>query len=90
MPLYTILAALGWNEVDYFSFDIEGQELSVLKTFPFHLFVFKLIIIEDYFYSKKDKAELDELLIANGYVFVKNIHAHDRCYVHNNYQHLIE
>ena len=34
-PLYSILLALKRTEVDYFSLDVEGSELLVLKTIPF-------------------------------------------------------
>ena len=34
LPLYTILSAVGNPVVDYFSLDIEGAELAVLKTIP--------------------------------------------------------
>ena len=33
-PIYSILKALNRTTVDYFSLDIEGDELSVLKTIP--------------------------------------------------------
>ena len=36
-PIYSILAALNFPTVDYFSLDIEGAEYEVLKTIPFHL-----------------------------------------------------
>ncbi len=35
IPFYTIMMALGNPTVDYFSLDIEGAELPVLKTIPF-------------------------------------------------------
>lgn len=35
-PLYSILLAVGNVNIDYFSLDIEGHELAVLKTIPFH------------------------------------------------------
>lgn len=34
-PLYTYLLALNVTEIDYFSLDVEGSELNVLKTIPF-------------------------------------------------------
>lgn len=34
-PLYTMLLALNRTTVDYFSLDVEGYELHVLKTIPF-------------------------------------------------------
>ena len=33
-PLYSILLALNQTTVDYFSLDIEGSELDVLRTIP--------------------------------------------------------
>ncbi len=35
MPLFSLLAALNVTTVDYFSLDVEGSELKVLKTIPF-------------------------------------------------------
>lgn len=35
MPLYSLLAAIKVTTVDYFSLDVEGNELEVLKTIPF-------------------------------------------------------
>ena len=34
-PLYSLLLALNQTRVDFLSLDIEGYELSVLKTIPF-------------------------------------------------------
>jgi hypothetical protein len=34
-PLYSILLAVARTRVDYFSLDVEGHELLVLKTIPF-------------------------------------------------------
>ena len=34
-PLSAVLAALMRNKVDYFSLDVEGRELDILKTIPF-------------------------------------------------------
>lgn len=89
IPLFTILAALGWTEVDYFSFDIEGIELSVLKLFPFHLVKFKVLIVEVMFYTESEKNELHELLQDNGYHFVRNMQV-DKVYVHNSVKHLLK
>ncbi len=71
IPLYTILAALEWREVDYFSFNIEGQELAVLKNFPLDLIRFKVLTIDTQFSSREQRIELDYLLKGNGYVFLK-------------------
>ena len=37
IPLYTVLTALNRTHVDYFSLDVEGNELQVLQTIPFDL-----------------------------------------------------
>lgn len=35
-PLYSILLAVGRTSVDFFSLDVEGFELPILKTIPWH------------------------------------------------------
>ena len=35
-PLYSILLAHGRKTVDFFSLDVEGHELQILKTIPWH------------------------------------------------------
>jgi hypothetical protein len=35
-PFYSVLLAIGRTQIDYFSLDIEGHELKVLKTIPWH------------------------------------------------------
>ena len=34
-PLYSILLALGNPKIDYFSLDVEGDEMNILRTIPF-------------------------------------------------------
>jgi hypothetical protein len=34
-PLYSVLKAMNVTKVDYFSLDVEGSEMDVLKTIPF-------------------------------------------------------
>lgn len=41
-PLYAILSALNLTTVDYFSLDIEGAELDVLKTIPWENVLIKV------------------------------------------------
>lgn len=90
IPLYTLLAALGWKEVDFFSFDIEGKELSVLKTFPFERVVFKVLIVEvsQMYVTPGIEREMDGLLKKNGYVFVRDMQI-DKIYVHGKYKNMI-
>lgn len=35
-PFYSILLAVGQTQVDFFSLDVEGHELKILKTIPWH------------------------------------------------------
>ena len=35
-PIYSILLAIGQTRVDFFSLDVEGHELKILKTIPWH------------------------------------------------------
>jgi hypothetical protein len=42
-PLYSILLAINRTHVDYFSLDIEGAELKVLSTIPWHKVYIKVI-----------------------------------------------
>jgi hypothetical protein len=35
-PLYSILLAVGRTKVDYFSVDVEGSEMKILRTIPWH------------------------------------------------------
>jgi len=41
-PFYTLISALNISTVDYFSLDVEGSELDVLKTIPFELVYIKV------------------------------------------------
>lgn len=43
-PLYTYLLALNITVIDYFSLDVEGSELNVLKTIPFDKINIKVCI----------------------------------------------
>ena len=36
LPFYSILLAMGNPTVDYFSLDVEGAELQILKTIPWN------------------------------------------------------
>jgi FkbM family methyltransferase len=51
--------------IDYFSFDVEGAEYEIFKTFPFDKWRFNCLGVED------PSPELQKLLIANRYSLVK-------------------
>ncbi|ODM90238.1 hypothetical protein Ocin01_16440 [Orchesella cincta] len=74
------------------SFGVElakKAELNVLKTIPFDLIKFNVLIIEVYFYSEAEKTELDTLLTSNGYQFVKNIEV-DKIYIHKSVSYMLD
>ena len=35
-PFYSVLLAVGQTRIDFFSLDVEGHELEILKTIPWH------------------------------------------------------
>lgn len=63
--------------IDYFSLDVEGAETRILRSFPFHRYRFMAMTIE------RPTPELNARLLANGYVFVKNLNF-DSFYVHES------
>lgn len=44
-PLYTYLLALNVTVIDYFSLDVEGSELNVIKTIPFDKIDIKVSLV---------------------------------------------
>ena len=42
LPFFSILEAMGNPTVDYFSLDVEGSELPILKTIPWDLVKIKV------------------------------------------------
>ncbi|XP_057368797.1 protein Star-like [Daphnia carinata] len=45
-PFYSILLAVGRTQVDFFSLDVEGHELKILKTIPWHKVDIKSLTVE--------------------------------------------
>lgn len=78
LPLEQILDEYGAPPViDYFSLDVEGSETRVLRHFPFERYTFLALTIE------RPTPELNEILFANGYHFVRNS-LYDTFYVHES------
>ena len=44
-PFHSILFAIGNPSVDYFSLDVEGVELDILKTIPWNKVEIKVVLI---------------------------------------------
>jgi hypothetical protein len=65
--------------IDFLSLDVEGAELFIMKSFPFHKYSFKCLTVE------RPSEELQMLLTKNGYKFVYQIHKKaDSLWVHNS------
>ncbi|KZS17878.1 Uncharacterized protein APZ42_015858 [Daphnia magna] len=45
-PFYSVLLAVGRTDVDFFSLDVEGHELKILKTIPWHKINIKTLTVE--------------------------------------------
>lgn len=80
IPLAQLLDQHGAPPViDYFSFDVEGAETRILRSFPFNRYRFLAMTIE------RPTLEINELLFSNGYQFVKNVNF-DSFYIHESYE----
>ncbi|XP_046638282.1 protein Star-like [Daphnia pulicaria] len=45
-PFYSVLLAVGRTQIDFFSLDVEGHELKILKTIPWHKVDIKTLTVE--------------------------------------------
>lgn len=68
------------RDIDYFSLDVEGAELEVLKTFPFDSYRLRCATIEHNHTAQE--AEIDQIMESNGFKRVlRQISGHDGFYV---------
>ena len=70
LPFYSILLAMGNPTVDYFSLDVEGAELPILKSIPWDKVDIKVISIE---VNHSDGKKIDNFMKSNGYKLVHEI-----------------
>ena len=73
LPLYSILLALNVTKIDYFSLDVEGAELGVLKTIPFDVIDIRVLTVE-FSHTLEGKKELKEYMEGLGYWTLMEIH----------------
>jgi len=64
LPLFTLLAAMDFPTVDFFSLDVEGAELGILQTIPWHQVDIRVVLIE---FSHLDKKALLDMMTGFGY-----------------------
>ena len=72
LPFYSILLATGRTRVDFFSLDIEGDELTVLKTIPWKKVDIKVLIVE-YYHIKEGRKALIGYMKGNGYTLLPEL-----------------
>ncbi|KAF0767768.1 star protein [Aphis craccivora] len=76
-PFYTYLLALNITVVDYFSLDVEGSELNVLKTIPFDKVDIKTLSVE-FFHVKEGDDGVRTYLENKGYIVTGKVTRQDR------------
>ena len=69
-PFYPILLAMGNPVVDYFSLDVEGAELPILKTIPWDKVDIKVLSIE---VNHSDGDKIDTFMKSIGYKLVHRV-----------------
>lgn len=67
LPLWSLLQALKRTRIDYFSLDVEGHELEVLKTIPFDKVDIRTLSVE-FIHGKDGKEVLRNYMENLGYV----------------------
>ncbi len=76
LPLYSLLLALNQTRVDYFSLDVEGAELKVLKTIPFNKLDIQVLTVE-FLHDSEGSQAIKDFLAERGYAFVMKV-THER------------
>jgi len=74
IPLETILLALNRTRVDYFSLDVEGLELEVLKTIPFDRIDIGVLTVE-WLHGANGKEEYKTYMESKGFRTLKEINS---------------
>lgn len=72
-PLFSMLRALNVSTVDYFSLDVEGAELQVLKTIPFDEVDIKYLTVE-FQHTTEGKNAMEDYMGKMGYKTITHIH----------------
>jgi len=73
--LSDILNEYKFFDIDFMNLDVEGHELTILKTLDFERFIIRYICVEMIDHnkdSKENNSKIKDLLISNNYKFIKN------------------
>ena len=71
-PLESLLLALNRTHIDYFSLDVEGFELDILRSLPFNRLQIDVISAE-YKHVHKPRSVFKRLLSRHGYAFYATV-----------------
>nr|UIE54547.1 star-like protein [Sinohyriopsis cumingii] len=77
--LYSILLAVNQTNIDYFSLDIEGRELSVLQSIPFEKVNIDTFTVEYLNGEDNYSREIKSFMEKNGYQHVTNLPGNKTC-----------
>ena len=75
-PIHFVLQALNRTKIDYFSLDVEGDELNVLKTIPFDKISIDMLSVE-YLHGGDVQSELQTFMEHKGYQTVLKMQRDD-------------
>ncbi|XP_014261527.1 protein Star-like [Cimex lectularius] len=75
-PLYSYLLALNRTRIDYFSLDVEGAELAVLKTIPFQALDIQTLSVE-FIHVPGGKDAISDFMFSQGYIVHSEVTHHD-------------
>lgn len=79
VSLTEIIKTSGVDHIDFFSLDVEGHELNVLRSYDFSIPIY-LILIECLDVANPNEIEISNLLKKNGFVLVDKI-AHNNIWI---------
>ena len=71
-PLYSIMLAMNRTTIDYFSLDVEGFELDILRTIPFDKLDIKTLSVE-YAHAPNGGQEYIDFMESHGYTMHSRI-----------------
>ena len=72
IPLHSLLLALNQTHIDYFSLDVEGVELDILKTIPFDKLDIRTLSVE-FLHGEESGQTMIDFMNAMRYDMVKKI-----------------
>lgn len=75
-PLYSFMLALNRTTIDFFSLDIEGDELNVLKTIPFDKLDIKTLTVE-YAHGGASGHQMQSFMVGKGYEVILKVSKDD-------------